>query len=79
MGLSALKATFKEAGLTEDSVSDTLNSVQEVNVYQVYTVIWLISMTGVIIVLNVKGMCSEPSLCMTSPLWNSDHRVGNEE
>lgn len=30
MGLSALKATFKEAGLTEDSVSDTLNSVQEV-------------------------------------------------
>lgn len=30
IGLSALKATFKEAGLTEDSVSDTLNNVQEV-------------------------------------------------
>lgn len=30
MGLSALKTTFKEAGLTEDSVSDTMNSVQEV-------------------------------------------------
>lgn len=30
MGLSALKATFKNAGLTEDSVSATLNHVQEV-------------------------------------------------
>lgn len=30
IGLSALKTTFKEAGLTEDSVSDTLNNVQEV-------------------------------------------------